>query len=160
MKLWRYIHYDVATHVVLLPHEYKEPEVWSETSPGPDYIEITGDELEQILISGEKGRYPDREKAGKDFAYTMDARLIILGKKITDPEVSEDVRAKLDAMFKNVRFEVSLGRWRSAAREIDQVVEDPSLQTIIDTHSLDINQANLIIEIKLTIDAAIAAYYD
>ena len=159
MKLWKYIHVSEDGKTVPINRSYKTPFVWAAVSPDEDYIEVTGVEYQSKLVSIEKSGYLERENQGKDYARYMDARLIVLGKSIPDEYISELVRSKIDGMFKQTRFYLSVGRWFSAKREIEIVEPNQSLESLIINYSLPINQHGLIQEIKDRIELAINELY-
>ena len=159
MKLWRYIHLSNDDKTIPLSQEYKKPFIWSEINPDEDYIEVVGEYYENKLIELEKANYQERELQGKDYSNLMDARLIVLGKAIPNAELSNSVRALIDQMFHNARFQVSLGRWISAKREVEVVTENSTLQSLIETYDLPINQSALIQEVKDRINLAIEQLY-
>ena len=156
MYTWRYIGYDPESRRIKEGFEYKNPEIDSLTQPDEDYVNITTPEL---LIDKQVQKYPERERVGKEYSNFMDARLIILGESIPDENLSEAVRSEIDTLFTSTRFEISLGRWISARREVQLVQESEGLQMMIDTFSLPIDQKGLIQEVKDYIELQIENLY-
>ena len=156
MYTWRYIGYDPESRRIKEGFEYKNPEIDSLTQPDEDYVNITTPEL---LIDKQVQKYPERERVGKEYSNFMDARLIILGESIPDENLSEAVRSEIDTLFTSTRFEISLGRWISARREVQLVQESEGLQMMIDTFSFPIDQKGLIQEVKDYIELQIENLY-
>lgn len=129
--------------------------VYSDTQPSG--FSLITDVNEVIYLQREL--YKERRRQGLEYSDTMDARLIVLGNGIPNAVLSEQVRSILDIMFNNARYETSLGRWVSAKREIDIVQENETLEYLINTYSLPINQAGLIQEVKDRINLAIEELY-
>jgi len=155
-KLWRYKGYDPDSRRIKEGFEYKTPEIFISLQPDEDYEDVT---TEEYLISREANKYSIRETIGKEYAGIMDARLIILGNLIPLPFLSEQVRSLIDTLFKGTRDYLYTGRWISARREIDKVVPDENLKTLISQFGLPINQELLIQEIKDYINLQIEELY-
>lgn len=155
-KLWRYKGYDPDKRRIKDGFEYKIPEIFISLQPDEDYEDVT---TEDYLISKEARKYSVRENVGKEYASIMDARLIILGNSIPLPFLSEQVRSLIDTLFKGTRDYLYTGRWISARREIDKVVPDEDLESLVNQFGLPIYQELLIQEIKDYINLQIEELY-
>ena len=144
-RLWRYKGYDPDARRLKKGFEYKSPEIFTLESPGEDYEDVT---TEQFLIEKEASSYPGRKIIGNAYVDRMDARLVLLGRAIPNKALSESVRAIIDGMFKGTRDYISIGRFKSADREIDKVDPNENLQMLVDQFQLPIDQEALIQEIK------------
>lgn len=158
MKLFKYIHLLADGKSVPIDKPYKEPFVWSELNVLDQYIEVTGFELENYLIDKESKEYYERKKQGEEYSNIMNARLVLLRKKLP-ASLSGLVCSRIREITNSVRIELSAGLWFSAYDEAQGMQESEELQGIIDNYNLPINQAGLIQEIKDRINKAIAELY-
>lgn len=159
MELYKYKYVEADGKTVLKPNVYKTPFIWSEEAPDNDYELASTEEKSNYVIKTETSNYQERKRLGTEYSNIMDARLILLGKSIPDATLSELIRSEVDDLFNASRFQVSLGRWISAKREIYKVVPSSTLQHAIDTYSIPLDQDVLIQEVKNYIDQKVVELY-
>jgi len=114
-KIWQYIHFDPETGKIAPGEDHKITRYYQVDSPGPDYEDISTDEL---ILAKEYSNYESRIVDGLHFYNEFRAKLYI---KIINGEALDTDIFSVENHLESVADLIWRGNWLTAKNELENI---------------------------------------